>query len=141
MLYVERFEYENRLRKLRNTDDVKVLTGVRRCGKSTLLQWLKGDFLASGVSVANVFYRRMDMFGMPLNPDAEWLLRLPMRFSRLIQTRRFMFCLMRSRTFPDGNELFGSCIRARIPMCTSRGRTPMFCRLILLRLLADAMSS
>lgn len=73
MLYVERFEYENRLRKLRNTEDVKVLTGVRRCGKSTLLQWLKDDLAAGGVDSANVFYRRMDMFGMPVNPNAEWL--------------------------------------------------------------------
>lgn len=73
MRYVNRPEYEARLRQLRCTEDIKVLTGVRRCGKSTLLQWLKDDLLASGVRPCNVFYRRMDMFGMPVNPTAEWL--------------------------------------------------------------------
>ena len=73
MRYVNRPEYEDQLRRLRDTEDVKVLTGVRRCGKSTLLQWLKDDLLACGVQQHNVFYRRMDMFGMPVSPTAEWL--------------------------------------------------------------------
>lgn len=72
MAYVNRPVYEAHLRDLRDTEDVKVLTGVRRCGKSTLLQWLEGDLIASGVARDNIFYRRMDMFGMPVEPDAQW---------------------------------------------------------------------
>lgn len=71
--YVSRPVYEGLLRKHRDTQDIKVLTGVRRCGKSSMLQWLADDLTASGISPQNVFYRRMDLFGMPLNPNAEWL--------------------------------------------------------------------
>ena len=73
MDYVNRPHYETKLRALRDTGDIKVLTGVRRCGKSSLLNWLKTDLIASGVNESNVFYRRMDMFGMPVDPDANWL--------------------------------------------------------------------
>lgn len=73
MEYVSRPDYEHQLQKLRGTRDIKVLTGVRRCGKSSLLNWLKEDLLTTGVEAKNVFYRRMDSFGMPVNPDAEWL--------------------------------------------------------------------
>ncbi len=73
MPYVRRPLYEEQLKRLRNTEDIKVLTGVRRCGKSTLLQWLRDSLLADGIAQENIFYRRMDMFGMPLNPDAQWL--------------------------------------------------------------------
>lgn len=73
MSYVSRPLYEQQLKKLRDTEDIKVLTGVRRCGKSTLLQWLRDDLIATGISPENVFYRRMDMFGMPLSPNAAWL--------------------------------------------------------------------
>ena len=71
--YVSRPRYEALLRKHRDTQDVKVLTGVRRCGKSCLLSWLANDLPVSGVPQHNVLYLRMDAFGMPLQPTAEWL--------------------------------------------------------------------
>lgn len=74
MEYVSRPNYEARLRKLRGSEDIKVLTGVRRCGKSSLLNWLKSDLILDGVGEGNIFYQRMDMFGMPVNPNAEWLI-------------------------------------------------------------------
>ncbi len=74
MEYVHRPEYENKLKSLRDTEEVKVLVGVRRCGKSTLLQWLRSSLVDDGVRACNVFYRRMDLFGMPVNPDADWLI-------------------------------------------------------------------
>jgi predicted AAA+ superfamily ATPase len=46
---------------------------VRRCGKSCLLEWLCGHLLDSGVPAANICYVRLDSFGVPLNPTAEWL--------------------------------------------------------------------
>ncbi len=74
MKYINRPEYEQRLKDLRNTNDIKVITGVRRCGKSSLLQWLSNDLIKNGVQKSNLFYKRMDMFGMPVNPDADWLM-------------------------------------------------------------------
>lgn len=73
MTYIHRPHYEKRISALRDTEEIKVLTGVRRCGKSTLLQWLYDDLLSKGVQPCNIFFRRFDMFGMPVDPTAEWL--------------------------------------------------------------------
>ncbi len=66
--------YEKRLDKSIGSSSVKVLTGIRRCGKSTLLYMLTERMLAEGFPSQNIFYRKFDQFGMPINPDAEWLL-------------------------------------------------------------------
>ena len=46
----ERPLYLNRLRKYRDTEFIKVITGVRRSGKTFLLQMLKNDLLKSGIA-------------------------------------------------------------------------------------------
>lgn len=65
--------YESILAEYRNTRTIKVITGVRRCGKSTLLKLLAESILADEGEPNNIFFRKMDGFGVPLDPDAEWL--------------------------------------------------------------------
>lgn len=72
--YVHRPFYENKLQQHKSSTDIKVITGVRRCGKSSLMGNLAEQAQAD-VGKANVFYRRMDQFGIPLSPTAEWLER------------------------------------------------------------------
>ena len=72
--YVHRPFYENELQQHKSSTDIKVITGVRRCGKSSLMGNLAEQAQAD-VGKANVFYRRMDQFGIPLSPTAEWLER------------------------------------------------------------------
>ena len=54
------FKRENYLRKIRgfyNADDIiKVITGVRRCGKSSLMEMIADEIIASGVPKENVIY-------------------------------------------------------------------------------------
>ncbi|NGM16784.1 AAA family ATPase [Eggerthellaceae bacterium zg-893] len=66
--------YDERLKKSLGTQNVKVLTGIRRCGKSTLLSMLVDRMREEGFPSENIFFRRFDQFGMPVNPDADWLL-------------------------------------------------------------------
>ena len=72
-MLIHRPRYEQMLRKHLGTPGVKVLKGVRRCGKSTLLAMLASSLSDQGVPACNIFNRRMDQFGAPLNPTAEWL--------------------------------------------------------------------
>lgn len=50
----------------RNTPEIKVLTGVRRCGKSTLLDHYAQSLIDGGVPERNVFIRRFDSFDIPI---------------------------------------------------------------------------
>ena len=45
---VLREEYMERLRKLKGKKVIKIVTGVRRCGKSTLLQMFREELIATG---------------------------------------------------------------------------------------------
>ena len=47
---IERVEYMNALKKWRDEKVIKVVTGMRRCGKSTLLEMFQKYLLASGVA-------------------------------------------------------------------------------------------
>lgn len=54
------FKRENYLKKIRGfyaaDDIIKVITGVRRCGKSSLMEMIADEIIASGVPRSNVIY-------------------------------------------------------------------------------------
>jgi predicted AAA+ superfamily ATPase len=51
---IKREQYLQKLRKLRDQNVIKVITGIRRCGKSTLFQQFKDEIIESGVDPRNV---------------------------------------------------------------------------------------
>jgi len=62
-MYVLRTEYLNKLMRFRDrTDIVKVITGVRRCGKSTLLMQFKDLLIAEGVNAEDIIYLNFESF-------------------------------------------------------------------------------
>lgn len=54
---IERPNYLILLKKYRDVQLVKVLTGVRRCGKSTILEMLKEDLLRNGIKQDHLIQR------------------------------------------------------------------------------------
>ena len=48
--------YLEKLRLLKDQNMIKVITGVRRCGKSTLLEAFRNELLGSGVSPDNIVF-------------------------------------------------------------------------------------
>lgn len=69
---IARPHYMWELESYRDTPQVKVLSGVRRCGKSTLLEMLFHN-LQKTVPAENMLFLRCDSASVPLNPTAEWL--------------------------------------------------------------------
>ncbi|WEV42780.1 ATP-binding protein [Bifidobacterium sp. ESL0682] len=67
--YIPRPDLLKRLEMFRNTPDIKVLIGVRRCGKSTVLQMFADFLRTENVPKANLFYRRFDSFDTPIDYD------------------------------------------------------------------------
>lgn len=58
------YKRENYLKKIRgfyhDTEIIKVITGVRRCGKSSLMEIVKSELIDSGVPDANIIYLDLD---------------------------------------------------------------------------------
>ena len=64
--------YLNTLIEYLDTEPIKVLSGVRRCGKSTLLEMLY-EHLKASVPAENLVLLKCDSSNVPLNASAEWL--------------------------------------------------------------------
>ncbi len=53
---IQRELYLDKLRKLKDQNLIKVITGIRRCGKSTLLEAFKNELLTEGISPKNIVF-------------------------------------------------------------------------------------
>ena len=51
---IERKEYLDALRRWRDKDVIKVITGIRRCGKSTLMELFQAELVKDGVSKTRI---------------------------------------------------------------------------------------
>jgi uncharacterized protein len=51
---IERKEYIEKLKSYKDKDLIKVITGIRRCGKSTLLELYRSRLSESGISTAHI---------------------------------------------------------------------------------------
>ena len=64
MRRVEWFPRENYLKRIRDfyhaSDIIKVITGVRRCGKSCLMETIAGELKKSGIPEENILYFDLD---------------------------------------------------------------------------------
>ncbi len=76
MNLVPRPQYEERLTQLMELEEIKVITGVRRCGKSSLLNLAAERLRKTGVPDSNIYQHGFDEYGTPLHPTAEWLLEI-----------------------------------------------------------------
>lgn len=53
-MYIKRERYLTKIRPFYNVDLIKVLTGVRRCGKSILLEQIEEEFIANGFDKTHI---------------------------------------------------------------------------------------
>ena len=71
------FKRENYLSKIRGfyhtNDIIKVITGIRRCGKSSLMQMIADEIIESGVNKENIIYINLDKKGFKSIKKADEL--------------------------------------------------------------------
>ncbi|MDE5813037.1 MAG: ATP-binding protein, partial [Muribaculaceae bacterium] len=78
---IKRERYLNQLIRLRNNGQVKIITGIRRCGKSFLLNRIFSSYLMTeGIGAANIIQ-------MDLDDDINARYRNPMELSIYIRNR------------------------------------------------------
>lgn len=53
---VTRESYLAKLRQLKDQNVIKVITGIRRCGKSTILEAFKNELISNGISAQNIIH-------------------------------------------------------------------------------------
>ena len=68
---IVRPHYLDELKKYRDVPLVKILAGIRRCGKSTILDMLREDLLANGVRPEQIIERRYTSLDLGYLPAAK----------------------------------------------------------------------
>jgi predicted AAA+ superfamily ATPase len=61
-MLVKRETHLSRLRPFIGAPFIKILTGIRRCGKSTILELLKGELIASGIEADKILHINLEMY-------------------------------------------------------------------------------
>ncbi|MBD5534270.1 MAG: ATP-binding protein [Lachnospiraceae bacterium] len=73
----KRERYLNKIRGFYHSDDlIKVITGVRRCGKSSLMQTISDELVLSGIKKENIIYLDLDRRGYRSIKNADELDKL-----------------------------------------------------------------
>ena len=103
--YIARDKLTNTLRSHRNTPEIKVLTGVRRCGKSTLLEHYAQSLFDDGVPASNIFTRRFDSFDTPIGYSATDLYADLMQATQEAQPGPFYVFLDEIQDVPGWEEV------------------------------------
>ena len=70
---IERTEYLNKLISFKDTDLIKIITGIRRCGKSTLMEIYQNYLLDNGVEAAQIIKINFEDFAFRKLLEAEAL--------------------------------------------------------------------
>jgi len=88
------FKRENYLSKIRGfyhtNDIIKVITGIRRCGKSSLMQMIADEIIESGVNKENIIYINLDKKGFKSIKKADELENLIDSFSN-VKGNKYLF--------------------------------------------------
>ena len=89
------YKRDNYLKRIRGfydaTDIIKVLTGVRRCGKSSLMLTIVDELIAKGVSAENIIYLDLDRREYRKVTDDDQLERLIEEKSKGIEGIKYLF--------------------------------------------------
>ena len=64
--YIPREHYLSRIRESRGSDFIKVLTGIRRCGKSTLMGMFIDELKDSSIPDDRIFFVNLDDASMEM---------------------------------------------------------------------------
>jgi len=85
------FRRENYLKKMRGfyhaEDIIKVITGIRRCGKSSLMQTIAEELIESGISQSNIIYIDLDSRGYKKIKHADDLDNLIAKYEEIPGTK------------------------------------------------------
>ena len=104
---------------------VKILAGVRRCGKSTILEMLREELLRRGIPEDHIIQKRYTEMDIPESITAKAMYE---QLRQAMEERRSVtFCWMRSRRSGDGKRQSTPCWRRAARISMSPAPIPSSC--------------
>ena len=88
---IKREVYMQRIRSFMNTELIKVFTGIRRAGKSVMLELVKEELKNSGVDEKNFFCMNFEQFANSQILDAKSLYEKIVEFQKSAQGKTYLF--------------------------------------------------
>lgn len=102
MKRIERREYLSKLKKFRNKKLIKVVTGIRRCGKSTLMEIYRDWLITQGVSSEHIVFINFEDYDFFNLRDPKNLYSyIKARLSDTEMTYLFFDEIQHVKDFPD----------------------------------------
>lgn len=98
---IVRSEYLERLRNLRHKKLIKIITGIRRCGKSTVLEMFRDELLSEGVKKERIIFINFEDFEFRALRNSDSLYSFIKE--RLTSEMNYIFLdeIQRVENFPD----------------------------------------
>ena len=98
---IVRSEYLERLRNLRHKKLIKIITGIRRCGKSTVLEMFRDELLSEGVKKERIIFIKVEDFEYRALRNSDSLYSFIKE--RLTSEMNYIFLdeIQRVENFPD----------------------------------------
>ncbi|MGP1367892.1 MAG: ATP-binding protein [Treponema sp.] len=98
---IVRSEYLERLRNLRHKKLIKIITGIRRCGKSTVLEMFRDELLSEGVKKERIIFINFEDFEYRALRNSDSLYSFIKE--RLTSEMNYIFLdeIQRVENFPD----------------------------------------
>ena len=91
MLMIKREIYMQRIRPFMNTELIKVFTGIRRSGKSVMLELVKEELKNSGISEKNFLCINFEQFSYSSLLDSNSLYERIIEFQKSTEGRIYLF--------------------------------------------------
>ena len=88
---IKREIYMQRIRPFMNTDLIKVFTGIRRAGKSVMLELVKNELKESGISEENFLCINFEQFSNSQYLDVQSLYKKIMDFQKNTKGKIYLF--------------------------------------------------
>lgn len=88
---IKREIYMQRIRPFMNTDLIKVFTGIRRAGKSVMLELVKNELKESGISEENFLFINFEQFSNSQYLDVQSLYKKIVDFQKNTKGKIYLF--------------------------------------------------
>ncbi len=106
---IKRNLYLERIRPFMGKDIIKVLTGIRRCGKSIMLQLIQEDMLEAGISKEQMFFINFETKSVDYVTNADAAYQTIRKFSEEHKGKIYLF-LDEIQELEHWETMLNSCI-------------------------------